>query len=491
MKNKRYLALIISLFLFIRLVGLGADISNTDAYRWHRRSQSFLAAVKSGDFKGTYQHYQPGVTLMWINSFVKQAVFTTQYRLLGNEHPKTLENSDWYPVIHGISKAVLVFILALVLLLQLKLLVKIFNMETALFYGFFISVEPYLIGMDRWFHLTSLETYFGFTSFLFLTYWYKKPGDKRLIFSGLFFALSVLSKITTLLTLPLYLLLITYKHVHTYTRATSLLKNITTFLFSAIIPIFILFPALVTDSTYVVGQIFSAGKNAVYLGNRAGGLSAIMRILFYDFVVLFKLSPIVLALFIVSFLKLKKVFCNRYVIITLLYLLFYYVVLTLSQMKIDRYITAMFPPVILIGSIFLETQKANIKKAVVGLSAAYIVVVSYVYCPVYSAYYSPLFGGTGAAINLGIYDNSGEYFAQAAEHLNTKGRDVKVFVPNGEASFDYYFKGERSNALEELPDYVVVSYDSDRGFINNHGCSNYESSFGSREMDVVYVFKCK
>ena len=181
MKNKRYLALILSIFLVTRVVGLGNDISNTDAYRWHKRSQNFLAAVKSGDFKSTYQHYQPGVTIMWINAFVKQVSFTTQYHVLGNDSPKTLENADWYPFIHGISKAVLVLVLAALLLLQVSLIYHLFGENSAFLYGFLISVEPYLIGIDRWFHLTSLETYFGFTSFLYLLYWYEKPRNKKLI----------------------------------------------------------------------------------------------------------------------------------------------------------------------------------------------------------------------------------------------------------------------------------------------------------------------
>ncbi len=62
----------ISLFFAIRLAGLGNDISNTDVCRWHKRSQNFLSAVKSGNFEDTYQHYQPGVTLIWVNAFVKQ-----------------------------------------------------------------------------------------------------------------------------------------------------------------------------------------------------------------------------------------------------------------------------------------------------------------------------------------------------------------------------------------------------------------------------------
>ena len=490
MKNKRYLALILSIFLVTRVVGLGNDISNTDAYRWHKRSQNFLAAVKSGDFKSTYQHYQPGVTIMWINAFVKQVSFTTQYHILGNDSPKTLENADWYPIIHGISKAALVLVLAALLFLQIRLIYNLFGENTAFLYGLLISVEPYLIGIDRWFHLTSLETYFGFTSFLYLLYWYEKPRNKKLILSGLFFTLSVLSKITTVLTAPLYLTVILYKFFENKKKNYKILLNYLIILSGAVvIPLFLFFPALLTNFNYVTAEILRAGKNVVNSSNQGIGLSSLNKLFFYDFVTFFKLSPITLTIFIASLVRFETVLRDKKLRMILAYLLFYYVALSVAQKKIDRYVIAMFPSMILMGAAFLSTQKQKIVKMIAGLSGLYLLLITYMYYPVYSAYYSPLFGGTQAALKLGIYDNSGEYFAQAAKYLNTKGRDIKVFVPHGEASFDYYFKGQRVRSLIERPDFVVVSLDTDR-VIDNLGCGKFEQGFGSRVAEIVNIFEC-
>jgi len=55
---------------------------------------------------------------MWINSIVKQVAFTHQLKTTGD--PKTLENADYYSIIHGISKGALVIVLAVLLLLQMK-----------------------------------------------------------------------------------------------------------------------------------------------------------------------------------------------------------------------------------------------------------------------------------------------------------------------------------------------------------------------------------
>ncbi len=78
MKNKILTILELTFFISLRVFGLGTDISNSDAARWHRRSESFLSAIKQGNFSATYQKYHPGVTLMWINSLVKQTAFSYQ-----------------------------------------------------------------------------------------------------------------------------------------------------------------------------------------------------------------------------------------------------------------------------------------------------------------------------------------------------------------------------------------------------------------------------
>src|SRR4030042_6151141 len=67
-KTRKYLAIVCFsiAFLATRLPFLGYDEINPDAVNWHLRSEQFVAGLKSGDFLKTYQHYPPGVTLMWV-----------------------------------------------------------------------------------------------------------------------------------------------------------------------------------------------------------------------------------------------------------------------------------------------------------------------------------------------------------------------------------------------------------------------------------------
>ena len=466
------LAFLVILYFVFRLPGLGFDISNTDAIRWHNRSENFLQALKVGDFKSTYQHYQPGVTLMWLNAFVKQASFTYQYSILGNPAPNTLENADFYPIIHGYSKLMILLVLSGLLTFQFLALEKLFNFKIAVIFVVLTSLEPYLIGMDRWFHLTSLETYFAFSSLLSIMLWKKNSQRKYLIFSAILFAFSVLSKLTTLVTIPVYLIIFFKKPV----------KPI--FLFSAIsfITFALCFPAFIVDPIYVLTKLFSAATAAVNENYRNDLLTPFNSIFFYDLVLLLKLSPITVLLFILGIFKTKNP-------IFLINILVYYIFLSISDQKIDRYSLAMFPSILLICATYINSLKLSTQKLIILSTFVFTISMSYIYYPVYSAYYSPILGGTSGALKLKLYDNSGEYFAQAAFYLNQKGRKIKTYVPNGFASLDPFYKGEYSQNIEES-DYLVSSLDLTRLSPENLSCKTPDKNFGSNEKVVVFVFKC-
>ena len=487
-KYKRiiFIALLFTFFLF-RLPGLGIDVSNTDAYRWHKRSENFLQALKTKDYKSTYQHYQPGVTLMWMNAVVKQVSFSYQFHVQGNKEPLTLEHADYYPVIHGISKAVLVVVLGILLFLQIIFINKIFNFKTAAIYGFFMVTEPYLIGMDRWFHLTSLETYFSFTAFLCVLMWFKFEKIKYVITSALFFVFAVLSKVTPVITIPLYIIIFFVRSKNDYRKFIYVLLIFT---IASLFFTFLLFPALVTNFVFVINKIHGAINSAVNTGYSVKQFSPTIRILFYGAILAFKLSPVLFVLMIVSFIKCKVTFGDFPRKSILLYLLFFVIFLTISGKKIDRYVISMIPPIILLCAGYLSNAEWKSIRRVVSLNVFILVLSMFLYYPVYSAYYSPLLGGTPSAIKIGLYDNSGEYFADAAVYLNKKGRETKVYVPHGMASFYYYFKGIVVNDIKEA-DYVVTSYDLTRKRIDNLQCEEYVNSFGSKELDVVFVFSCK
>jgi len=480
------LVLLLVLFLTSRLYGVGSDISNSDAVRWHNRSLNFLEAVKIGDLKSTYQRYQPGVTLMLLNAPLNQLISSYQRHIL-KITPNTLENADFYPIIHGLSKAQIVIVLTCVLLFQFFLIERLFNRKIALIYAFLISAEPYLVGIDRWFHLTSLETYFSFTALLSLIYWKKSKKDLFLCVSSVVFCLAVLSKLTSLILAPVFGLII-FSVFREDRKIIPFLKYWLIFLFT----FFMLFPAMWASPLYVLKKFYNAIFNAVSTDPRSTYFTGPIKWFYYPIILGYKLSPFTLVFFLLSIFK-KKVWSSKSLWIGISFLT-YLIFLTLSAKKIDRYSLVFFPYIILFSSLFLASLSRKSYIILMSASLLFSVVTYLSYVPVNSAYYSSLFGGSPTALKLGVYENSGEYFAQATKYLNSFSRNSLIWIPNGIDSFSHYYKGNFSKYYNDSMDYALVSKDVDRahpGELLPDSCSSDPiKSFGDPYQDLVFIYNC-
>ncbi len=451
------------LFFTVRFAGLGRDIINTDAPRWHRRSNNFASALVNLNLKDTYQHYQPGVSLMWLTWDIKLLV-----------HRGMLEHADFFPTIHTVSKTAVVLTLTFLLLVQMHLIEKLFSSRTALLFGVFMSLEPYLIGIDRWFHLTSLEVYLAFSCFLTLLWWLYSGKNNWIYVSAGFLGLSVLSKLTTLMFLPLFLFLIIRKDI----------KKVPIFLGIALLTFVLLFPAIWVDAAYVFSKLYNAISGAVVGGLRQETIN-VHPWAYYLVIFALKISPITLLVFLLGLANYKKIKAVKYI---LLYIFIYFVGLSIVGQKIDRYVLGFIPPVLLICSQYISKLKLKVFVPIVVGVVLFFTFVFVRYHPVYSAYYSPVFGGQKNALNLGIYDNSGEYYLQAADYLNDLQQKFVVFVPYNIESFSYYYKGVTVREFSKSVGYVVKSIDWDRKELKDNTCPVLEKSFGTE--NIVGVFKC-
>ncbi len=451
------------LFLLARTLGLGGDIANSDAARWHRRTENFVSAIANFDFASTYQHYQPGVTLMWVGAPAKHFVYKG-----------LLEHANYFSTINMVGQASVVGVLAILFATQLFVLRKLYGEKTAVIYGFLLALEPYLIGIDRWYHVTSLEVYFGFTAFLVLLLWIKDQNRKRLLLSAALLSLSVLAKFTSLILLPFFVFMIF--------RTNK--KRLMEFSLVFLLILFALFPALWVAPLAVLQNVKEALLGAVT--NEIRGESVLLPgPLYYAAILLFKLSPLTLLFFALAMLKKVKA---PYVFA---YLAVYYLFLSVAGQKIDRYALVFIPPIILIASLYLS--QLPFKRLAVCLlgSLLFFIYIANIYHPVYSAYYSPVFDGFNGAMKVQIYDNSGEYFAQAASYLNSIGSDSVVYVPDNVESFSFYFKGTVVREFNLDVDYVIRSVDWDRREVWDENCPQIEKTFGPSNISIVTVFKCE
>ena len=197
---------VIMLFLLLRVTNLKADMANTDSYRWYVRSRNFLNAFKSRNLKDTYQRYHPGIALMYENSLVQQLWY--KYKLTKYSHDVSFDDTRIFTDFDYTSKLANVLVLAFLFGIQLMLLSKLYSTRVALLYGFFASTEPYLLGIDRWFHLTSLEVYLAFVAILLILVWRKSDRRIFLILSSVMFALALLTKVSQVILVPVFGLVI-------------------------------------------------------------------------------------------------------------------------------------------------------------------------------------------------------------------------------------------------------------------------------------------
>jgi len=479
----KYVILISIIYFTLRIVGLGYDHTNNDSVRWHNRTDSFLEAIKSGDFENTYQRYHPGVTLMWLGIIPRQIFYLYQYNF-------SLEKVDIYsyinfPVTNFLSKISIICAIYIVLMFQVYFVNKLWGEKVSLIYFFLISVEPYFIGINRWFHLTSLEVVLSFAAILSLLVFLKVKHKIYFVISAIFFAFSVLTKVTSLILFPvIFMILVNY-----YLK-TKDLKVFIYYVLIYIFTIFISFPALWVNPYGVSLDIIESIFNAVGQDIRVTQLSPFLNNFFYLVVLPFKLSEITLILLCVFVFNLRSLLNKFNNLVIFLVFLVYIVFLSVSDQKIDRYSLVFFSPIIL----YISLHLANLKSKILGVIIFIYISMAFInylqFGSTISAFYNRVLGGTSAALVTGVYENGGNYLAEAAFFMNKNFQNESVYVPNNYEAFSYFYSGNSERSKTLYTKYVVNSLDIDRITFNNYGCLEKIAEFGPLDYPVVGIFKC-
>ncbi len=394
--------LLVLIFCATRLPYLGPDEINPDGVNWHYRSQQFIVGLKSGDFERTYQHYHPGVTLMWITGvpieIYKQVTGITTY----DQHNFLAFNT--------VAKVSVVSAQLVLTLILLYLLCRTVGRKIAYISVLLLTVEPFFLGNSRLYHMDVLLALFlaialllGYMSLRRFTY-------LRGILTGVFLGLSFLTK-----SIGIGALLFVLFYAATYYAEKKEMKNylkfFSTVLISFTLTAFILFPALWVKPFYYLGEIFSEservgirkGHEQIILGETVndGGL------MFYPIVTLMKITPFLLAGLILRIFMLpstknlvKKIYTGPYIYLGLFYL-GYFLIMFYPTKKLDRYILPIFPFLTLFVSYTLvrfyrnlktvKSKKIFMSAVVSGVILFYLLPLISFY-PYFFTYTSPLFG---------------------------------------------------------------------------------------------------
>ena len=267
-------------------------------------------------------------------------------------------------------------------------------------------------------------------------------------------------------------------------------KSVLILALTSIAVFFVFFPAMWVTPFSVLKNILDAAKSSGGGDYQSVVYAETHPYLYYPVILLFKLSPITIFLLLVGTVRAfrRK---DSTAILLVFYVFSQLVLLSVSEQKIERYILSFLPAAFLLVAITLSRFTKSTQKLAICIILISFIVTYKNYHPYYSAYYSQVFGGPKSAYAIGIYDDSGEFFARTAYYLNSKGRDTRVFVPYNVESFSYYFKGKLESALMLDDGYLVVSKDSRRPRPTyGINCPTIDGIINNNGLDVVTVFKC-
>ena len=414
-KARLFLVVLFSLLFFAtRLPGLKTDIINPDAVNWHYRSEQFVVGLKYQQFDKTYQHYHPGVTLMWITGIPIEI-----YKHVINDRVYTIDNFETFDLVAKVSLGLVQFGLSLLII---YLLSKIIGFYKTFLTVVFFTFEPFFVGNSRLYHLDVLVTLLLAISLIYAFMGLKKDKTAYQILTGLFLALSFLTKSISIGAV-LFVIFYAISYFVSSKQPKRIFKYSAITFLSFVFFTFLLFPALWVKPVYYLSFIFS---ESVRVGIRKGHSQILLGeetrdpgFWFYPLVILVKSSPFLIIGAVAGLVtSLKKVveilksapkkFLN-FGLYTGVFYLGYVAAMTYPAKKLDRYMIVIYPFMAFLAIIgysrilsFCKTQRTKI---IFWVSMLIILVSFWVYplikvYPYYFTYTSPMFGSSENASRI-------------------------------------------------------------------------------------------
>jgi len=527
--------LVFSASLLPRLYALGTFLT-IDEVKWAEGAAQFLLALRSGDLAQTYWHFHPGITITWGSALALWGLCRSAADLgsCANVQVENLgESIGWLRL-----SAVLLTSFGIVGVYALGR--RLLDGKIALLTTLFLAFDPFFIAHSRILNGDAGAAILMFLSLLaFLIYWLDQPAARRqwryLILSGTFAGLAILTKLPA----PIIALfigglgLIAMAVEWRKDRSAAIRRWLTALVVWGGVTIaifFLLWPAMWVQPLETLRLIYidafevgGAGKghDTFFLGQ----VSSDPGFWFYPYVTTFRLTPIVtlgllltigwlllpptyfglrIGYYLVNhipsriieyaarvtlygsrlILSLSRLtYPDRNVIILslvmLAYILFVILFSTVSPKKLDRYVMAIFPAIMLIaaagydylfnliGAIFRKNgdpQRSKVSPKyyypAMGAIASLQLVFALLAAPYYLTFYNPLLGGVKRIVSQAPA-GWGEGLEQAALYLNSlpgaESLEVSAWYSD---IFHPYFVGHRASFSDDgrsqlASDYVI------------------------------------
>jgi len=485
-----YSIVFVTLFLATRLPRINNDIINPDGVNWHYRTEQFINGLKYFQFEKTYQHYHPGVTLMWVTGIPIELT-----KLITGQE---IYNNTTFPMFHTVAKCSLILVQLILSFISIFLLSKLTDTKKGFIIVSLFTLESFFLGNSRLYHLDVLLTLFTFISLL-LVYVYvndiKLFGKEKKkyvssifvgVLTGVSLALTFLTKsigIGVFVYSVLYIIFGFILKTKFAKKPTKLLIITLSFAFFTVL----LFPALWIHPIGYLVEIFSEGER---IGIRKGHEQIILGEAvqdagpwFYPLVLLMKLSPFILLGFIsyilLSWKNIKSKLTDKLTSLNWflgIFYLGYFIVMMFPAKKIDRYMVVMFPMFAYYAYFGFECLVNKFGKlALIFVKFLFLIFVVYPlfsFFPYYFTYYSPVFINAENAhkviaqkpFGVGMFDLknliTSKYGKMNVGFIDTKPMEAiypasKVFDirVDGTSNYDLLILGPN----EEIPEDVLES----------------------------------
>ena len=491
-KRLLFILAFILFFFMTRLPSLSHDTINPDAVNWHYRSEQFVVGLKNLIFEKTYQHYHPGVTLMWLTG-----VPIEMFKQISGV--KVYDQYSFY-AFDFVAKYSLVICQLILSLLILYWLAKILEFKKAWLTTLVFTFEPFFLGNSRLFHMDVIFALFVFAALVTSHLLIKEEKWYWAVISGIFCGLSFLTRSVGL---GVWLFIVIFGGLFLFIKSRDtkkVIKNLSWLTGAFAASVFALFPALWVKPLVVLMDIFSEGER---IGIRDGHSQIVFGegmmdagAFFYPLVLLLKLSPFIL-LGLLAYLAAvaeiirtkatKKEFIllkDERIIGLISYLLIFFagylLVMTLPSKKIDRYMIVLFPYLALVSSfglLYLQSKLQVIFQHSIGilvlLFVSFVVIPDWQYHPYQFTYTSPLLGSAESANRIIGQKPFGIGMFEVKNHLQAKygsavevgfidTKPIKTIYPNSRVS-DIRVNGVSDYEImvlainEEMPEKVLKS----------------------------------
>ena len=423
------------LFFFLSLAAklpfLGTFLT-IDEPRWMKGAGQFLLALQAGDFRQTYWHFHPGITITWGEAIILwlQSVGAGS----GSLETFVQFQMDHLNLSVGAMRMSGVLLTSLALPFLYVFAAQLIGKWPAIIGVGLIAVDPFWVAHSRIINGDALAGILMLCAYVTFALLLVKPELKFAFFSGLFAGLSFLTKLPSQILIPCILVLVIfgffgYRRWQFWLKALVLCGATSVLVFVALWPAMWVAPidtlTMMVEDTFSVGDI--GGKDTVefFMGRIRPDQSP----LFYPVALAFRLTPINslgflfgLALLLAS----KRWQERRSVLLLLLFMGMVLILANVSPKKADRYALSVILALDLVagsGWIWLvgkvparyPARNISVASAILLISGQLIfVLISY---PYVLSYYNPLLGGyAGAARSVPV--GRGEGLEEAAAWIN-------------------------------------------------------------------------